>query len=195
MVDEKNRRKLKNYLFVNKAQIGIFISNLLLIIAVIGLIIVFILAPFYGKMFVTEDIYQQNLLSKQFIFLLGRCAWVFFIIVILLLVQQVVIIHRICGPFVPFKRILDKLCAGDLSSRIHLRRYDFFRREADQINEFMDQLSHILVKVKNCQQSVTKAIDTCPSHEIPEQAFDILIKIEHQVRVSQEELKKIKVGA
>jgi t-SNARE complex subunit (syntaxin) len=37
---------------------------------------------------------------------------------------------------------------GDLTRKVHLRRYDFFREEKEHINEMIDALSHTVGKIK-----------------------------------------------
>ncbi|MBU4054124.1 MAG: methyl-accepting chemotaxis protein [Proteobacteria bacterium] len=188
------RRKLKNYLFVNKAQVAIFVSNLILLLLVIGIVVVAVLSPFYSDIFKTEDIYLQNLSSKLFIVLLERCALAFFIILIPVLIQQVFVIHKICGPFVNFKKTLNRISDGDLSQKIHLRRYDFFQKEAHQINGIIDNISNMLTNISDSQNAIVRDLDGLASLTGKSDPLAGALKnIESQTRRALNEVSRIKV--
>ena len=193
MEKKRERRKLKNYLFVNKAQFTIFFSNLILLLLVMGLFVFFVLGPFYSDMMAADDIYKQNLSSKYFILLMERSVYVFCSILTLLFIQQAVIIHRICGPFIPFKRILDNLSAGDLSRRIYLRRHDFFQKEAAQINESLEALANVVATVAQHQQSIEAVVAACETSDLPEPARNALEKINADANQSRKALARFKV--
>ncbi|MBU4315695.1 MAG: hypothetical protein KKF30_00320 [Proteobacteria bacterium] len=194
MKPQHERRKLKNYLFVNKAQVTIFVSNLILLLLVIGVVVVAVLSPFYSDIFKTEDIYLQNLSSKLFILLLERCTLAFFIILIPLLIQQVFVIHKICGPFVNFKKILNRISDGDFSQKIHLRRYDFFQKEGHQINGIIDNISNMLTNISDSQNAIVRDLDGLASLTGKSDPLAGALKnIESQTRRALNEVSRIKV--
>ena len=193
MNTQNNRRKFKNYFFVNKAQVTIFISNIILLLIIMGLFLLFVLRPFYVDMLKTTDIYMQNLASKYFIVLMQRCTWVFFIILIPLLLQQGMVIHKICGPFVRFKKVLDDFSMGNFSKKVYLRKYDFFHKEADQINEILDKLSSILTTVNHHQHAIIRKIESySASGKASEVSEEVLKHINDHVGNTIKELSKIK---
>ena len=129
MAKQKNQRKLKNFLFVNKAQVAIGVGNLLLLVVMFGVVIMTVLSPLYSDIFRPGDIYLQHLSSDVFLLLIERCAIAFCILFLVIFFYQIFFIHRIFGPLASFKKALDGLCAGDFSRPVTLRRGDFFKQE------------------------------------------------------------------
>lgn len=136
MKTKHERRKLKNYLFVNKAQVTIFVSNLILLLLVMGIVVLAVLSPFYSDIFKTEDIYMQNLSSRLFVVLLERCTLAFFILLIPVLIQQVFVIHKICGPFVNFKKMLNRISEGTFPKKSSSAATIFFTRKRARSTRF-----------------------------------------------------------
>ena len=168
----------------------IFITNLAVLLIAIGLLILFVLVPFYGEMFKTEDAYQQQMASRYFVVLMERCIWVFFAMLIPLFVQQSLVIHKICGPIVRFKHKLNSLSRRDLTDEIHLRKHDFFHKEAKQINEIQEMFSGILITLTNQQKDIIKELNTFSS---PDKTGELLENIERKVQTSLDVLSQVKV--
>ena len=193
MKPKHERRKLKNYLFVNKAQTAIFVSSLVLLMFVIAIIIFAVISPFYSDMIKSDDIYLQNLSAKILIVMLERCAVAFTIILIPVLIQQVFVIHRICGPFISFKKTLDSVSAGNLSRKIHLRRYDFFHPEARQINKILEDWSSACSEISVHQDLILKKMDQLsPENQTGPQLAELLAEIKSRTQSTIRELSKIK---
>ena len=188
------QRKLKNYLFVNKAQIIIGISNLILLLLMAGLMIVAVLSPLYANIFQTSDVYLVNVSSKIFLMVLERLAIVFSILFVLLFLHQSLVVHKICGPLVSFKLTFDKMGVGNFTRKINLRRRDIFQHEAIQVNEALENLSAMVSNLREHHQVITAALDRVPKgvgHTVEMQG--ILNTIVEQTQAVREELSSIKV--
>ena len=71
-------------------------------------------------------------------------------VVILAVFSQMAISHKICGPLVNFSNSFKCMAKGDLTRKVHLRRKDLLKNEANQFNEMLTQLSvHIEVLKKD----------------------------------------------
>ncbi len=194
MGKQHKQRKLKNYLFVNRAQVIIGMSNLILLLLMAGLMIVAVLAPLYSGIFQSGDIYLQNISSKIFLMLLERLAIVFCILFVLLFLHQSLVVHKICGPIVSFKLTIEKLVAGDFTRKINLRRRDYFQPEAAQVNEVLDNLSAMLTNLRGHQQAIATNLDKVPKEtRQTSELQNILKSIAEQNQASIHELSKIKV--
>jgi methyl-accepting chemotaxis protein len=145
-----NRRQLKNYLIANKIHFKLMLANLILLLLVVAVIIGSVLFPFYHEIFKIDDIYAQNYSAKFFIVLLERLSFALVVVFIISLIYQMIINHKFCGPLVNFSNTFQKISQGDLTRKIYLRRYDFLKNEAAQVNNMIDFLSdHIMTFKKN----------------------------------------------
>ena len=133
MKQTANRRQLKNYLIVNKFHFKLLVINLVYALMIFAVIILAVLCPFYRDIFQISDIYGQHYSAKFFIVLLNRLSIALLVLLLFTLLYQVMINHKFCGPLINF-------------SKIFLRRYDFLKNEAAQVNGMIDSLSeHILI--------------------------------------------------
>ena len=141
-----NRRQLKNYLIANKIHFKMMLANLILLLLVVAVIIGAVLFPFYREIFKIGDIYAQHYSAKFFIVLLERLSVALIAVFVISLIYQMIINHKFCGPLVNFSHTFKKISQGDLTRKIYLRRYDFLKNEAAQVNDMIDFLSdHIMI--------------------------------------------------
>lgn len=184
----RNRRQLKNYLIANKIHFKMMIANLILMLLVFVVILGEVLFPFYQEIFTIHDIYAQHYSAKFFVVLLDRISLALVVVLLISLIYQMIINHKFCGPLVNFSNTFKKISQGDLSRKIYLRRYDFLKNEAAQVNDMIDSLSdHIMTLKKdhdqllstlkkesgsemeraeyqNCLETIRKQVDICHNH-------------------------------
>jgi signal transduction histidine kinase len=145
-----NRRHLKNYLIANKIHFKMMLANLVLLLLVVAVIIGAVLFPFYHEIFKIDDIYAQHYSAKFFIVLLERLSFALIVVFVISLIYQMIINHKFCGPLVNFSHTFQKISQGDLTRKVYLRRYDFLKNEAAQVNDMIDFLSdHIMTFKKD----------------------------------------------
>ena len=145
-----NRRRLKNYLIVNKTHFKMMLANLILMLLVFTLILGAVLFPFYHDIFNMKDMYAQHYSAKFFVVLLDRLSLALIAVLLISLIYQMIINHKFCGPLVNFSNTFKKITQGDLTRKIYLRRYDFLKNEAAQVNDMIDSLSdHIMTLNKD----------------------------------------------
>jgi len=143
-----NRRKLKNYLIANKIHFKMMLANLMLMLLVVVVILGSVLYPFYQEIFKINDLYAQHYSAKFFIVLLDRLSFALFAVLLISLIYQMMINHKFCGPLVNFSNTFKKISQGDLTRKIFLRRYDFLKNEAAQVNDMIDFLSDHIMTIK-----------------------------------------------
>lgn len=184
----RNRRQLKNYLIANKIHFKMMIANLILMLLVFVVILGEVLFPFYQEIFTIHDIYAQHYSAKFFVVLLDRISLALVVVLLISLIYQMIINHKFCGPLVNFSNTFKKISQGDLTRKIYLRRYDFLKNEAAQVNDMIDSLSdHIMTLKKdhdqllstlkkesgsemeraeyqNCLETIRKQVDICHNH-------------------------------
>lgn len=146
MKQTASRRQLKNYLIANKIHFKMMLANLILLLLVVAVIIGLVIFPFYHEIFKIDDIYAQHYSAKFFIVLLERLSFALIAVFVISLIYQMIINHKFCGPLVNFSHTFQKISQGDLTRKVYLRRYDFLKNEADQVNDMVDFLSdHIMI--------------------------------------------------
>jgi methyl-accepting chemotaxis protein len=194
MQSTNNQRKLRNYLFSSKTQMTLGVSNLILLLLMFGTVILTILSPLYTIIFQSSDIYVQHMSSKVFLLMLERSAIAFVFLLFVLALHQIFFVHKICGPLVSFKHTLDKLHVGDFTRRVNLRRKDFFKQEATQVNEMLENVSNLVLALRDHQNRISADLDrasqdTAMSNDLAA----ILADVSEQVLAANEELSKLNV--
>ena len=189
-----NQRKLKNYLMANKSQLKIALANLLLVVLVVAVIFFTILRPFYQDIFLMDDLYSQHYSAKFFLVLLDRSSIAFIAILLLALIHNILANHKLCGPLVNFSNTFKKIAQGDLTRKVFLRRYDFLKTEAHQINEMIDFLSGHIKAIKKDNDRLLSALEEVGNGEIERNTYENAFKIvKKQANLCNEHLSKFKI--
>lgn len=141
MTDKPNNRSWKNFLVRKDVQLPIIAANLVFLTIVTAVLIAVLLSPLYYDTLNAEDLWVQQVSGSLFLILMRRIALAMLLILFLTATHQIILFHRLCGPLVNLGRTLDKMAQGDYSRRVHLRKNDFLKAEADKLNAIMDRLS------------------------------------------------------
>lgn len=72
----------------------------------------------------------------------------FFILVLLIAWASIFLTHKIAGPLFRFQQSCHEIAAGNLSLRIHLRKFDEVKEVAKTFNEMADHLDHSVGRMK-----------------------------------------------
>lgn len=186
-----NNRKLKNYLIKKDVQLKLAISNLAYMLLMAAVIVLTILSPLYLDIFQSVDLCSQYFSAKMFIILLERLVIALIVLLIVAFLHQIVITHKFCGPLVNFMNTFKKISEGDLTRKIFLRRYDFLRNEAHQVNDMMDGLSSLIAKIKK-ENSLLLAIleEATGGGKAPDITDDALKKASEHANQCRQHLSK-----
>lgn len=190
-----NQRKLKNYLMANKSQLKIALANLLLVVLAAAVIVFTILKPFYQDIFLMDDLYSQHYSAKFFLILLDRSSLAFIAILLLALIHNIFANHKLCGPLVNFSNTFKKIAQGDLTRKVFLRRYDFLKTEAHQINEMIDFLSDHITAIKKDNERLISALNEVETGKMEKNKYEnALNTVKKQANLCNEHLSKFKIG-
>ena len=196
MKREANRRQLKNYLVVNKFHLKLLVINLIYVLFIFAVIIGEILFPFYQDMFKINDLYAQHYSAKFFIVLLNRLSIALLVILVFIFLYQVMVNHKFCGPLVNFSNTFRKISQGDLTRKIFLRRHDFLKNEAAQVNEMIDSLSERIMILKKDHDSLLSALEGMSKVEmVPGEYQDALRTLKKQADICNKHLSEFKIDA
>jgi signal transduction histidine kinase len=194
MKREANRRQLKNYLVVNKFHLKLLIVNLIYVLLIFAVIIGMVLLPFYQDIFKINDLYAQHYSAKFFIVLLNRVSIALFVILLFIFLYQIMVNHKFCGPLVNFSNTFQKITQGDLTRKIFLRRYDFLKNEAAQVNDMIDFLSdHIMVLKKDYGRLLSTLEDKSDAQMDQNEYQKLLEILKNQADICNQHLSVFKI--
>lgn len=101
--------------------------------------------------------YYGEMIEIQLIHLFRYCGALFVLYIMLLATVCVAYTHKLIGPLRPFVRHVEKLNAGDYSSRVTLRKNDL-----QMYNEYAEKLNELAVSL-NARESGVQANDASDS--------------------------------
>ncbi len=189
-----NQRKWKNYLIANKTQLKIVLANLILVVLVFAVIVFTILSPFYHDIFLMDDLYSRHYSAKFFLVLLDRSSLAFIAIFLLALIHNIFANHKFCGPLVNFSKTFKKISQGDLTRKVFLRRHDFLKTEAQEVNDMIDSLSDYITTIKKDNDRLLSALEKVANGKVEkdkhENAFNMVKK---QANLCNVHLSKFKI--
>ena len=148
MTSRANRRKLRNFFIHKDLQRPMIVAHLAYLLYVLVAIIATVLSPYYTDIFAAGDLGVKHFSAKMFIVLLERLALVSLFIVVISFFHFVLFTHKFCGPLVNIGHTITRLSKSDFTRNIYLRKGDFLKNEAKQINLMMKALSNSIALVK-----------------------------------------------
>ena len=87
--------------------------------------------------------YYGEMVEIQLVHLFRYCGALFVLYILLLAAVCIAYTHRLIGPLRPFTRHVEKLSAGDFSSRVYLRKGDL-----DMYVEYAEKLNQLAVNLE-----------------------------------------------
>ena len=189
-----NQRRLKNYLIANKIHFRMMLANLILMLLVFAVILGAVLYPFYHEIFKINDIYAQHYSAKFFVVLLDRLSFALIAVLLVSLIYQMIISHKFCGPLVNFSNTFKKVTQGDLTRKIFLRRYDFLKNEAAQVNDMIDALSEHIMTIKKDHDLLMATLEDVTAGEMePTEYQNALNTLKKQADICHKHLSVFKI--
>jgi len=189
-----NQRRLKNYLIANKVHFKMMLANLVYTLLIFVVIIFGVLFPFYNDIFKLSDMYAQHYSAKLFVVLLDRLSFALIAVLLVSLIYQMIISHKFCGPLVNFSNTFKKVIQGDLTRKIFLRRYDFLKNEAAQVNDMIDALSEHIVTIKKDHDLLMATLEDVTAGEMePTEYQNALNTLKKQADICHKHLSVFKI--
>ena len=148
MKSTPNRRKLRNFFVSKHLQRPMIIAHLAYILYIAIAIIATVLSPFYSDIFQASDLWAKHHSAKLFIVLLERLSITGLFFMVISFFYFVIFTHKFCGPLVNIGHTIAKITDKDFTRKVYLRKGDFLKNEAKQINEMMRSLSDSIAIIK-----------------------------------------------
>lgn len=170
------------------------LTNLVYTAMIFVLIIFGVLYQFYNDIFQLKDIYSQHYSAKFFIVLLDRLSIALIAVLLISLIYQMIINHKFCGPLVNFRHTFKKISQGDLTRKVFLRRYDFLKNEATQINEMIDSLSAHITTLKKDYGRILSVLENVSEEKMGRVEYqNVLERLKEQVDIFNTHLSIFKI--
>jgi methyl-accepting chemotaxis protein len=183
-----NRRKMRNYLVMSKLQFTIAAANLCYILTVAGIILLVFMNPFYTDILETQSPCDQHAYASVFMLLVERFIPAAILIGVVAFFHQLLLTHKICGPLVNFNHTFQRLANKDLTRKIHLRRNDFLKAEAQLINQGVDAVNNGICAVHKSNQQVLEALKMMGEHGLSNSERQAVIEKVHRSVVQTQDL-------
>jgi len=135
-MDATNRRRT---IIVGNLQRRLLLNYAMHLIMIVGL--------FLAALYVPPMLNMQNpefassaraVVAKELLAMHVRMWPALLFVVVAISIHAVIVTHRVAGPMVQIRHALDRLRAGDLEHRIHIRSNDYMKVETDHINAMLD---------------------------------------------------------
>jgi methyl-accepting chemotaxis protein len=189
-----NQRRLKNYLIANKVHFKMMLANLILMLLVFAVILGAVLFPFYHEIYKIDDMYAQHYSAKFFVVLLDRMSLALIAVLLISVIYQMIINHKFCGPLVNFSNTFKKVIQGDLTRKIFLRRYDFLKNEAAEVNDMIDALSEHIMTIKKDHDLLMATLEDVTAGEMePTEYQNALNTLKKQADICHKHLSVFKI--
>jgi methyl-accepting chemotaxis protein len=159
---DNNRRKLRNFLINPSFQLRLALIYIVFLGLVLAVIVATLLVPFYPGIHESKDLWMQYITAKITLILMDRVALLILIIVVMSIIYQIIFSHRVCGPLVNMNHTFDCLSKGDLTRKVFLRRKDFLKKEAENINGMVDALNKRVFMLKKVQTDLSSTVVHLP---------------------------------
>ena len=165
MASNPKRRKLRNFFISKDLQRPMLVAHLAYLLYVMIALIATILSPYYTDIFKTGDLWAKHFSANMFIVLLERLSITSLFILVISFFHFVIFTHKFCGPLVNIGRTIARISEGDFTRRIYLRKGDFLKNEAKQINAMRKALSNSIATVKKenllLLEDIEESIQAC----------------------------------
>ena len=176
MKSNRNRRKLRNFFITKHLQRPMIIAHLAYITYVAITIIATVLSPFYFDIFQTNDLGVKHFSAKLFIVLLERLSIASLFILVISLFYYVIFTHKFCGPLVNIRHTIASLSEKNFNRKVFLRKGDFLKNEADEINAMMKTLSDSIAIIKKENQLLIEDIEASMPPEGKQIKMDVNLR-------------------
>jgi signal transduction histidine kinase len=177
MTDKPNSRSWKNFLVRRDVQLPIIAANLAFLAVVTAVLVAALLSPLYYDMLNAESLWAQNVSGNLFLVLLRRIALAMLLILIMAAAHQIILSHRFCGPLVNFGYTFEKMIRGDFSRKVHLRKNDFLKAEAAQVNTIIDRLNTDGQALKENVEQITLIVTQLKQQALPKDSAELVDRL------------------
>ena len=194
---KKSRRKLKNFLMSNDAQLRIIVPNLLWMLLVIVATMGVVLSPLMIDMFLSDDIEIQYRAAITFLAFIKPLVPTIIAMFILIFIHQVILTNRIFGPLTNFSHTFKRITEGDFTRKVEIRANDYMKDDCQEINQMIEGLSYIVTKVRVDNNKLIESLEKIKNRvddiKTRDQVLEALELLKREAENVKEDLSNFKV--
>jgi methyl-accepting chemotaxis protein len=139
-------------------QLRMLVINLIYMMCSTLVTIAVILFPIIALMQQSPFMEVQYHASRFFLVIAERVPLVMVVFCILFFIYHIVMTRKVCGPLENFSTTFHRLMQGDLTRKVHLRKSDYLKQEAKDINEMIDALAHALTLIREENDALRRVL-------------------------------------
>ncbi len=159
-----NRRKLRNFFISNSTQRPLLVAHMAYLLLVVTAVIATVLSPFYLDMYNAHDLALRYFSAKMFIVLIERIGLTSLLILMLSSFHFVILTHKLCGPLINIGNTIRRISSKDFTRLVYLRKGDFLKTEAHQINTMMEALSTSIESIRRENRLLCDDLEASITH-------------------------------
>ena len=126
---------------ISGLQVRLLALNIFQVLVAVGAVIVAVFGPLVMKMRDASVPPTHKDEAASVLLDLHALVWpVLLPVVALLLLHSIFVSHRIAGPIFNFRRIFERISAGDLTTPVHIRKTDYLQNEARVLGRMVEGL-------------------------------------------------------
>lgn len=158
MRGNKKSRRFTHFLIRNNMQLRMLVINLIYMMCSTLVTIAVILFPIIALMQQSPFMEVQYHASRFFLVIAERVPLVMVVFCILFFIYHIVMTRKVCGPLENFSTTFHRLMQGDLTRKVHLRKSDYLKQEASDLNGMIDALADALIRIKDKNDALRRLL-------------------------------------
>jgi methyl-accepting chemotaxis protein len=158
MAGNDSARRRRKYLVRKEMQLRMLVINLVYMVCSTLATTAVILYPLIALMYESPVMEVQYHASRFFLVIAGRLPLVMAVFLCIFALHHMVMTRRICGPLANFSATMRRLMQGDLTRKVRLRKSDYFKKEAGEMNGMIDSLSHALTCIQDENEALRRVL-------------------------------------
>ncbi len=155
-----SKRKLKNLLVNYSVQYRVIAVNLLFMVIVMFLTMAIIYTHLslreYTNGIVWNYAFGDLTITVSLKLFILYCMLLFTFLISI--IAHLRMTHRVCGPLINFCNTFKRISDGDFLGRVHLRKEDLLRKEAENFNEMITKICELVNELKAENERLNTAI-------------------------------------
>jgi methyl-accepting chemotaxis protein len=157
-VSTKPMFRRRKFLIQPAYQLRVAAVSLLCILTYSALLGLLIFYPLYQEYMAAAGPEEQAWIARQVLYLNDRFWPSVLLVGLLVAIQSVFVTHRVVGPAYHLRQALERLTAGNLAERAHLRRFDRLKEIEVSVNGLAEALERAAVERERERERLLAAL-------------------------------------
>lgn len=153
------KRTFKNYFLDKRFQTKYLLLTILLLATYTFIFTIILFLPSILTLFLDFPLKEKAEAARTFLILHGTVWPATGAVILIFSILSIFLTHKIAGPVYRLKHALGELTAGNLDTKIHLRKWDDLQELAGQVNRLSDDLRNYVLTLKKDHEQLSSYIE------------------------------------